>query len=68
MKSDTNPPKEASKDAPVKQVARVKILESGTMIRRCLRAAGAIVDAVPLSDAEYKQKEGKLTILSVSDA
>ena len=55
------------KEKPAK-VARVRVLKDRTRIREGYRAKGAVVDRVPLADAEFKAKEGLIEILEVSQA
>jgi len=51
-----------------KQVARVRVKKPKTLLGNFYRARGVVVEGVPLADAEYKQKQGALEILEVSDA
>lgn len=64
MSEEATAPK---KEKPAK-LARVRVLKDRTRIRECYRAKGAVVDGVPLADAEFKAKEGLLEILEVREA
>lgn len=48
------------------RTARVLVLKLRTVLRDHYCAEGAVVEGVPLADAEFKEKAGEVKILEVS--